>query len=377
MTQTLTDPATTSEDNAVTPTADQRPAPAPRRPLKLRTVIAGRYSGPTETTDMVARADALAKSRTAVPEDARGNSGDILMYMEWALALDIPLAVSFQHVYFSDRGVPGIHAAFMHALVIRAGHRVETLFHDGRKCVLRLVYGDGRPPSPQVGWHVLEAQRAGLFVPRGDKNVWRLYGEDMLWARAVSRLCRRYAPDVTGGLHTPEELAEGVDETADVLVPQEPNTDDAGQPVVDPDVAEFLTAVETKTYDEIQQLWREAAQKELLNRYAGQDARGLNVTVQELLFDLGEVARDREAAAGTLTGGGVDQADKQHLTGMHQADEADAHDAANGEPPPPFTEGDAAGATQCCDPMYVLKHGNHLPGCGDYVEPIDSDGIQR
>jgi hypothetical protein len=367
MTATITAPDdATTEVTAPAPATEAQAAGQQhkRAALKLRRIIAGRYSGPSDTAEMKERAQLLARGRTTLPENVRGNDGDIFMYLLWAQALDIPEALSFQHVYFSDRGVPGIHAAFMHALLIRAGHSIETLFVDGRKVTLRIKFADGTR-SPQVSWHILEAQRAGLHVPGGTKNVWRLYGVDMLWARCISRLCRRHAPDVTGGLHTPEDLADGVDEDADAYAPDEPETDPDGNPVVDDDVKAFLEGVEKKTADELLEMWREAG--DMLTRFAGKDENGIFLTVQEALFDAGEVARGREAAAGTLTGGGVEHSETAHLDGMHQADEADAAEAQA------EARQVGSGPIGCgCDPEEVAMSGNHREGCLAYVPPLDS-----
>ena len=53
-----------------------------------------------------------------------------------------------------------------------------------------------------------EAKQAGLT----SKNVWKSYPSDMLFARALTRGCRRFCPDVFGGapIYTREEL-ENVD----------------------------------------------------------------------------------------------------------------------------------------------------------------------
>lgn len=53
-----------------------------------------------------------------------------------------------------------------------------------------------------------EAKQAGLL----SKDNWRNYPEDMLFARAMTRAYRRYAPDVFGQpIYTPEELGDVVD----------------------------------------------------------------------------------------------------------------------------------------------------------------------
>lgn len=361
---------TTAPEGTITELAEQPPAEPPaaeeilkrerRKALKLRTVIAGRYSGPTDTAEMKERAEVLAGAKRAVPVDARGNIGDIFMYLLYAQALDIPEALAFQHVFFSEKGTPGIHAAFMHALLIRAGHRVEVLWADHKKVTLRIRYADGTR-SPQVSWHILEAQRAGLHT----LFTWRTYSGDMLFARAISRLCRRYAPDVSGGLHTFEDLEDGLD-GVDVLAPDDPEEfDPDGNPVVEDDVAEFLQGLDQMTYAEVQQLWVKGGDLGMLGRFAGQ-VNGVHVAVQEVIYDAGQVALEREAEAGTLVGGGQDHTETAHLDGMHQADEADAQEARQ-----PAGPGNPIGCG--CDPQWIAKTGDHMSHCLEYVGPLDQE----
>lgn len=72
-----------------------------------------------------------------------------------------------------------------------------------------------------VRWTLEDAKAAGLL----GKSNWRQYPSDMLWARAVSQLCRRLFPDVTLGLsYTPDELGdeEPVEEPVAVAVVVDP-----------------------------------------------------------------------------------------------------------------------------------------------------------
>jgi len=60
-----------------------------------------------------------------------------------------------------------------------------------------------------------EATRAGLT----GKDNWRKYPSDMLFARAISRGARRFAPGIFGGspIYTPDELGADVDEDGNVV----------------------------------------------------------------------------------------------------------------------------------------------------------------
>jgi hypothetical protein len=52
--------------------------------------------------------------------------------------------------------------------------------------------------------------------PLVEGRAWKNYPEDMLWARAVSRLCRRLFPDLLSGMtYTPSELSE-IDDEPDI-----------------------------------------------------------------------------------------------------------------------------------------------------------------
>jgi len=61
-----------------------------------------------------------------------------------------------------------------------------------------------------------EAKRAGL----NGKDNWTKYPSDMLFARAISRGARRYAPGIFGGspVYTPDEMGAEVDADGNVVV---------------------------------------------------------------------------------------------------------------------------------------------------------------
>ena len=60
--------------------------------------------------------------------------------------------------------------------------------------------------SPQsVTYTIEQAKAAGLVK---DKSAWVKDPESMLLARASSRLARIVAPDIVGGIYTPDEIEE-------------------------------------------------------------------------------------------------------------------------------------------------------------------------
>lgn len=111
---------------------------------------------------------------------------------------------SLQSIYLVE-GRPTLSAQSMLALVLeRCEHaRVECLESSTATCKLKARrYEDGA--WLEVEFSADDARAAGLLGKRG--KVWSAYRSDMLWARAVSRLCRRMFPDVIAGAYVHGEL---------------------------------------------------------------------------------------------------------------------------------------------------------------------------
>ena len=87
----------------------------------------------------------------------------------------------------------------------RAGHTLEVHQADGTAVVLTGKRTD-TGETLRVSYMVDDAVQAGLITVsdngtvtarsgRGNPMPWELYTSDLLWARAVTRLVRRLAPD--------------------------------------------------------------------------------------------------------------------------------------------------------------------------------------
>jgi hypothetical protein len=76
------------------------------------------------------------------------------------------------------------------------------------ECILTW-YEDGKPVG-EAGFTITEANTAGLT----GKSTWKQYPSDMLFARAISRGARRFAPGIFGGapVYTPDEMNVDTDE---------------------------------------------------------------------------------------------------------------------------------------------------------------------
>ena len=79
-----------------------------------------------------------------------------------------------------------------------------------------LEWSEGILKVGVAGYTMKEAQTAGLT----NKDNWKKYPSDMLFARAISRGARRFAPGIFGGspVYTPDEMGADVDEEGNVIV---------------------------------------------------------------------------------------------------------------------------------------------------------------
>lgn len=104
-----------------------------------------------------------------------------------------------------------------------------------------------------VTWTIADAQKAGL----ASRKVWEQYPASMLWARAVSQLCRMLFPDVTLGLsYTPDEIGEVDFASDDVPVPVQVDPPEGWDDWADCDLAhEHLRADVKAAPAEVRRKW--------------------------------------------------------------------------------------------------------------------------
>lgn len=93
----------------------------------------------------------------------------------------------------------------------RYDYRVKRA--DNEACVL--AWYEGGAAVGESSFSIQEANAAGLT----GKDNWRKYTSDMLFARALTRGARRYAPGIFGGapIYTPDEMGVDTDEDGHVV----------------------------------------------------------------------------------------------------------------------------------------------------------------
>lgn len=392
----MTDTTTTDTPPAADPSAPPVLPPtlislAPAAGPTLRTLM-GRYTGPRDIEGMLRLSETLAKARTAIPYKLRENPGDIVAIMQHALDLDIGLSVAWDNLIFNPDGVGGMRARLMHALLIRAGHHVQPTHADDKIVRMFLRRGDGGPGGG-AQWTLAEAIKNRL--PEKDRSAWIGYSGDMLWARCLSRLARRWAPDVVLGFYAAEELtdisgADHVDEGLDPADTRFAMRGLDGELAPAPDVVALLKDADTADLERLRHLWKRAGEEGLMGAYAG-TVDGVQLSVRDLLFDLmtaAEAKTPRTSAGVPLpvgfnlefpaSGVKVEPVDLDAVTahGSPAADsaaaevEADAAaDAADVAEPEDAPAGTGKKLTCGCWPGAVAATGSHEPACMREKDP--------
>lgn len=146
-----------------------------------------------------------------VPKAYRGNLPAIAACVATGRALGLADMNSLRAIHVID-GKAAFSAELMVQLVRKAGHSIQGDITD-KQATARGKRADNGDEMA-VTFTMEMAERAGL----ANRGPWKAYPEAMLWARAVSSLCRMlFADCFAGASYTPEELGQG-DVTADELM---------------------------------------------------------------------------------------------------------------------------------------------------------------
>ena len=95
-------------------------------------------------------------------------------------------------------------ARLMNQLIRKHGHKLTVKMMTNEVCV---IWGKRKDTGEEmeVKYHIEEANRSGLVK---DGSAWRKVPQDMLFARAISRIARRLYPDCIGGCYVEGEIQE-------------------------------------------------------------------------------------------------------------------------------------------------------------------------
>lgn len=142
-----------------------------------------------------------------VPKSMRGNVPKVLACVARGRAMGIPDMVALNGIDIID-GKATLSAELMCAIVREHRHSI-TGEVNGERAVVRGKRRDNGD-TMTAEFNVQMAETAGLL----NKANWKRHPDDMMWARAVSKLCRRlFADCFAGGTYAPEDMV-----TADEIV---------------------------------------------------------------------------------------------------------------------------------------------------------------
>jgi hypothetical protein len=152
---------------------------------------------------------ATPEQKAAARDVAIGNATAAVLQ---GVTLGIDPLMALQQIYLIH-GRPGMYAKMMVALVQSRGHEVWTV--EGECTDTRAVVYGRRKGSENV-------ERITITMDQARRAKWttnQAYSttpQDMLWARAASRVCDRIASDVLKGIASVEEIQDTIHTTAEV-----------------------------------------------------------------------------------------------------------------------------------------------------------------
>ncbi|WP_377324712.1 recombinase RecT [Pimelobacter simplex] len=151
----------------------------------------------------MADANAIAKAvanTDMVPKHFRGKPDDLTAAILYGATLGFDPMQSARQVYVIH-GQAALYARAMAALVMSAGHDVWTVSSTPEAVT---VHGRRRG-SEHVEISTWTAERAKRAEYTSNAK-YRTNPEEMLYAKAVSEVCRKVAPDVLNGVYSVEEM---------------------------------------------------------------------------------------------------------------------------------------------------------------------------
>lgn len=147
-----------------------------------------------------------------LPSLKNAESAAFLMYN--AYELKIPMTTGLRHLFVVD-GKIGASAELIMAFVQRdiPGFKYRVLKCD-RESAKIWFKSDIHPEGEEVEFTFKEIEETGFHQGKnGEKKNWKLWRSDMLFARCITRMKRRYFQTVMMGIsHTAEELGAEVDQ---------------------------------------------------------------------------------------------------------------------------------------------------------------------
>ena len=133
-----------------------------------------------------------------------GGEAGVIAIMLYARELNVPAMTAISGGFHNIQGKIEMSARLMNMLIRRAGHMMQITHPSEDTCQIhgkRIDTGEEYTAT----YSIEDAKAAGIFKQGGG---WTKHKEDMLFARAISRLARRLFPDVIGTAYVEGEISD-------------------------------------------------------------------------------------------------------------------------------------------------------------------------
>jgi hypothetical protein len=135
-----------------------------------------------------------------------GGEAGIVSVMLYARELGVPPMQAIFDGFHSIQGKIEMSARLINRLLRQQGHKIEIKRLDNEGCV---IYGERKDTGEKyTSEYTIEDARKAKLVKT--ESNWEKHPEDMVFARALSRLGRRLFPDVIGTAYVEGEIQESL-----------------------------------------------------------------------------------------------------------------------------------------------------------------------
>lgn len=148
----------------------------------------------------------MAAALMKTPHYAKIGEVGVFTIVQKAKSIGIPVLDALNGSMYFVNGKVELSANAMNYMIRSKGHSItKDPKSSAAICILhgkRIDNGD----TWLASFSIEEAKRAGIY-----KNTWEKYPEDMLFARALTRLARQLFPDVIKGCYVEGEIRDATD----------------------------------------------------------------------------------------------------------------------------------------------------------------------
>jgi len=171
-------------------TSSEIAVPAPRSAAQLE-------------LDRFARLGTWLAALESGKQDANSAGAAAALRFYYADELELPATAVAEITVI--KGKLFIGAQLLRALAERAGYKVARLELTEETCTAILTSKDTGEELGRTTFTMNDAKRAGLIR---DGSAWKTHPARMLWARASTLVIRDFAPAVSLGMYSTDEIAE-------------------------------------------------------------------------------------------------------------------------------------------------------------------------